>query len=453
MKVKSDTEYPKEILELAARAGCEPAAVAGVRALPPSELAALTDKYLDAMHPGIYQGPAYWRLMPVRDLVTPHLIATFERENPFKQTDESSGLSSPASRALAFLEPGVHDELKEHLLRWLKTGDEAVFKVIKRDLVTFGTDDLLPHVRVLFEHEDMFVSSGARWGALEAIKAGRAESGFRGFVWEHSKELLQAENPPSMYDPIRLLVAIDEEATRQLLLDPAVMHRNHPLLAVALGTLNQLKSPPDGEFLNSLIADDTLTPDHRKESIHRAAIFGLIVRQDPSAGAHIERILATPGNFSNEMVLAAWTARFKLKELTPICDSAFETYNKARYEMEGLSRDERDVILMHYLDSEVRNGGFWQWYYNSFGRFGVETRDALKRVGAMKHAKIVDQANRLFGWGGPPETREKVQKALDAMSEKKARKMDGLNRNWCELAPWALNAALWDWNRQTNRGG
>ena len=133
MKTKSDTEYPKEILEIAKRIGCEPGAVAEVRALPPSELAALTDKYLDGIHPGIYQGPAFWQLRPAHDLATPYLIAAFERENPFKQTDESSGLSSPAARALAFLEPGVHHELKEHLLRWLKTGDEAVFKIIKRE--------------------------------------------------------------------------------------------------------------------------------------------------------------------------------------------------------------------------------------------------------------------------------------------------------------------------------
>lgn len=450
MKAKSDTEYPKEILEIAARIGCEPGAVAEVRGLSPSELAALTERYLDGVHPGVYQGPAYWQLLPARDLVTPYLIAAFERENPFTQTDESSGLSSPAARALAFLEPGVHHELKEHLLRWLRTGDEAVFKVIKRDLVTFGTDDLLPHVRVLFEHEDMFVSSGARWGALEAIKAGRAESAFRRYVWEHSMALLQSEKPPAMYDPIRLLVVIDEEATRTLLLNPAVMHRDHPLLPEALRTLNSLKSPPDGEFLNSLIADDSLAPDHRKEWIHRAAIFGLIVRQDPTAGAHVERILAAPDKFSNDMVLAAWTARFELKGLTSIYDSAFEAYNKAGYKMEGLSRNERDLILMHYLDSEVRNGGFGQWYNNSFGVFAVDTRDALNRVGASKHAKVVAEANRLFGWLGPPETREKIQKALDAMSEKKARKMVGLNYNWCDLPPWQLNAASWDWNRQTN---
>lgn len=445
MTTNSDKEYSKEVLEIADRIGFEPEAVEESRSLSPSELEALTNAYLAEVH----QSPSYWRLMPARDLAKPYLIAAFERENPFKQNDESSTLSdSPASRALAFLELGKHDQLKAHLLRWLQTGDKTVYKVINRHLVAFGTDDLLPHVKVLFEHEDMFVSSGARSGALEAIKAGRAEAGFREFVWEHSKELLQADQPPSMYDPIRLLVAIDEEETKELLLDPAVMHRDHPLLAEALSTLNQLKSPPDGKFLNSLIADDTLAPDHSRDRIHKAAIFGLIVSQDPTAHAHVERILAAPNKFSEDMVLAAWTARFKLGERTPIYDSAFDAYKKAGYEMHGLSQDERDIILMHYLDAEVRNGGFWQWYYNDFGRFGVDTRDALKKVGATKHAQVVDSANRLFGPSGPPKSRELVQKSLDSMSEKNAQKMDALNDAWYDLPSWALNAAAWDWNRK-----
>jgi hypothetical protein len=447
VKAKVEKQYSKEILEIAKRIGFEPEAVAAARSLLPSELKALTEVYLEEVH----QSPSYWRLMPARDLAAPYLIAAFERENPFKQNDESSTLrDSPASRALAFLELGVHDELKAHLLRWLKTGDETVCKVIARQLVAFGTDDLLPHVKVLFEHEDMFVSSGARSGALEAIKAGRAESAFKKYVWEHSKELLQAGKPPTMHDPIRLLVAIDEEATKKLLLAPAVMRRDHPLLAEALSTLSRLKSPPDGEFLNSLVADGTLAPAHRKDRIQQAAISGLIVSRDPAASAHVEKILAAPDKFSEDMVLAAWAARFALKGLTPISDSAFETYEKAGCELNGLSHDERDVILMHYLDAEVRNGGFWQWYYNDFGRFGVATRKALEKVGATKHAKVVDEANRLFGRSGPPESREKVQKALDAMSDKNAQKMSDLNDAWYDLPSWALDAATWDWKRQNS---
>lgn len=447
VKANVEKQYSNEILEIAKRIGFEPEAVAESRSLSPSKLEALTAAYLKEVH----QSPSYWKLMPARDLAVPYLIAAFEREDPFKQNDESSTLGdSPASRALAFLDVGVHAELKSHLLRWLKTGDEAVYKEIDRPLVAFGTDDLLPHVKVLFEHEDKFVSSGARSGALEAIKAGRAESEFKKYVWENSKELLQAEKPPRMYDPIRLLLAIDEEATKKLLLAPAVMHRDHPLLAEALGTLNYLKSPPDGVFLNSLVADDSLAPGHRKDSIHRAAIFGLIVGRDPTASAHLERILAAPGKFSEDMVLAAWTGRFQLKGFTPLYDSAFENYEKAGHEMNGLSQDERDIILMHYLDAEVRNGGFWQWYYNDFGCFGVDTRKALERVGATKHAKVVDQANRLFGRNGPPEDREKVQKALEAMSDKNAQKLSDLNDAWYALPSWAVDAAAWDWNRQNN---
>lgn len=447
MNANPDKEYSKEVLEIAKQIAVAPEVVAEARSLSAADLEALTDAYLGEVH----QSPSYWRLMPARDLATPYLIAAFQRENPFKQNDPSSTPGdSPASRALSFLQLGIHTELKAHLLRWLKTSDEIVYKVINRALVAFGTDDLLPHVKVLFEHEDMFVSSGARSGALEAIKAGRAETAFKKYVWEHSEELMQGAKPPSMYDPIRLLVAIDEEAAKHLLLDPSVMRHDHPLLAEALGTLNRLKCPPDVAFLNSLVADDTLAPKHRKDRIHQAAIFGLIVRHDPTASTHVERIISAPGNFNEDMVLAAWTARFTFKGLLPIYDSAFEAYGKAGYELDGLSRDKQDIILMHYLDAEVRNGGFWQWYYNDFGRFGVITWMALKKVGATKHAKVVNEANRIFGRGGPPQSRELVQKALSALSGKSAQKMDELNAAWGGLPSWALNAAAWDWSRQSN---
>ena len=161
-------------------------------------------------------------------------------------------------------------------------------------------------------------------------------------------------------------------------------------------------------------------------------------------------MLAQPEQFGEEMVLSAWTARFQLRKLTPLHDLAHEAFEKAGYEVAGLSPMERGVMLMSYLDSEVRNGGFSQWYFNDFGRFGLETQKALEKIGAAKHAEVVAKANRLFGWRGPPSTREKVQQALEAMSEKNAQVMDDLNDAWYELPSWQLQAAAWDWQRQTS---
>ncbi|WP_162030476.1 DUF4375 domain-containing protein [Lentimonas sp. CC19] len=387
--------------------------------------------------------------MPARDLAAPYLIEVFETEDPFKPNETSSILKeSPASRALSLLDTGSYDTLKKHLLRWLQTGDTAVLKAINRHLVAFGSDDILPAVTVLFESDDMFISSGARAGALEAIKANRAEAQFSKYVWEHSNDLLQSTKPPSMYDPIRLLVAIDREKTKQLLLEPATMRRDHPLLAEALKTLNTMKTPPEASFLNSLISDEAITPKHRREQIQQAAIYGLIIQKAPSADVHIEQILATPDEFSETMVLTAWTARFKLAGLTTLHDSAFTIYERANFELDTLSTDERGIILMHYLDAEVRNGGFEQWYYNDYGQYASETSNALKKVGARTHARIVNTANRLFGWGGPPSSREKIQQALKSMSEKKLQKMNELNEAWYDLPPWTLYAAAWDWKRQ-----
>jgi hypothetical protein len=374
----------------------------------------------------VHQSPAYWRLRPASDLAAPYLIAVFERENPFERNDASIVPESPASRALDFLKIGVHAPLKSHLLRWLKKGDKDTFRVIARHLIAFGSDDLIPDVAVLFEHEDKSVSGWARMGALEAIKSGRAEPVFRQYVWNHCVELLNRSDAPRDHDPIRLLYALDQAATGKLLLGPSVMRSDHPLLAEALSTLNELQSPPSAEFLNAFLSDDTLQPD----AIRRAALSGLIIRNDPNASVYVENILNHPAQFREEMVLAAWSARFNLRGLKMTSESAFEIYRKAGYKMDSLSPDERDMILMHYLDSEVRNGGLWQWYFNGFGCFADETRKALEKTGAKEHAKVIAAANKLFGFFGPPSNEEKMREVVDAMSDKKSQKLDELTEAW-----------------------
>ena len=169
VKENVEKQYSKEILEIAKRIGFYPEAVAEARSLSASELEALTAAYLKEVH----QSPSYSKLMPARDLAARYLIAAFEREDPFKRNRESSTLpDSPASRALEFLDLGVHAELKSHLLRCLRTGDEAVFKVIGHPLVAFGTDDLLPHIKGLFPNSSLVtIKNAGHWVHADAPEA------------------------------------------------------------------------------------------------------------------------------------------------------------------------------------------------------------------------------------------------------------------------------------------
>ena len=63
--------------------------------------------------------------------------------------------------------------------------------------------------------------------------------------------------------------------------------------------------------------------------------------------------------------------------------------------LEKLPRGIRAGYTLIVLSSEVSNGGFQQWFTNSSGKIVNETLEDLRLIGAMHHARIVEQAIRL----------------------------------------------------------
>ena len=78
-----------------------------------------------------------------------------------------------------------------------------------------------------------------------------------------------------------------------------------------------------------------------------------------------------------------------------------------------LSAAERVVVLVDWVEREVNNGGFHQFYFNSAGDCARQTPAALRAIGAWQAAAIVQQANTLFPGGAPPVDRSERQCVLD----------------------------------------
>ncbi|MBV9124837.1 MAG: DMP19 family protein [Planctomycetes bacterium] len=73
----------------------------------------------------------------------------------------------------------------------------------------------------------------------------------------------------------------------------------------------------------------------------------------------------------------------------------------------GLTEPQLDYLTLYWLDAEVRNGGFSQYYFNSSGELAPYAVKAARSVGAPELAKIIQEANALFGKNGPDPDREK----------------------------------------------
>ncbi len=63
---------------------------------------------------------------------------------------------------------------------------------------------------------------------------------------------------------------------------------------------------------------------------------------------------------------------------------------------DALSAAQRVFFLVWELESEVNNGGFWQYFYNSSGKYAPQVVDALTEIGANQCSEIVKQAISLI---------------------------------------------------------
>lgn len=93
-----------------------------------------------------------------------------------------------------------------------------------------------------------------------------------------------------------------------------------------------------------------------------------------------------------------------------------------------LSKRELTVYLAYYFDAEVHNGGFDQFYFNSQGNHAAETVDALREIGAVKSARLLVRANRLFAPEAPSRVRGLRWAQLKKMSKKKRQGWNALDK-------------------------
>jgi hypothetical protein len=100
-------------------------------------------------------------------------------------------------------------------------------------------------------------------------------------------------------------------------------------------------------------------------------------------------------------------------------DAAFDSA-LARLEADGyasLSAIERLLVAIWWLEADVNNGGFEQYYFNSGGDFATMAPSALREIGAHEMARIVDEANAHFGPVGPSTSRDDRQVALERIRD------------------------------------
>jgi len=101
----------------------------------------------------------------------------------------------------------------------------------------------------------------------------------------------------------------------------------------------------------------------------------------------------------------------------------------AAHGFDSLSPTERIVHCVWWLEAEVNNGGFDQYFFNSAGNLYAETCDALTIIGAHKTRKLLESAAAVVS-PAAPSTNRAERNSLQASSDEAAEQLDDLDRKF-----------------------
>lgn len=105
----------------------------------------------------------------------------------------------------------------------------------------------------------------------------------------------------------------------------------------------------------------------------------------------------------------------------------------ARFHSQGFdSLTEKDQVFVAIwsLESEVNNGGFDQYFFNSSGDLWKETLSALKAIGSEHVTGLVEQAIAVFPKSEPPRDQAKRRETMLAFGERESERLSALDQSF-----------------------
>ena len=100
--------------------------------------------------------------------------------------------------------------------------------------------------------------------------------------------------------------------------------------------------------------------------------------------------------------------------------------------LDALNDKEKAIYTIWWLEAEVNNGGFNQYFWNSAGDDAALSLQSLNKIGATKTAELLKRAIDVAFSGSLPLTRDDRQKQLEIDEDKKIEALGELDDRFYE---------------------
>ena len=100
--------------------------------------------------------------------------------------------------------------------------------------------------------------------------------------------------------------------------------------------------------------------------------------------------------------------------------------------LQSLTDKEKAIFTIWWLEAEVNNGGFHQYFWNSAGDHALLALEALNNIGASKTAKLLEDALDIGFSGSYTKERYDRQNLLETDGDLKMDKLGALDSKFYE---------------------
>lgn len=284
-------------------------------------------------------------------------------------------------------------EAAELLGPYLESESDEIRKSVALTIGSIASPESLPDLQLALNDDAEYVRSFALMGIQRAIIGNRIEDEFRKEIFELVSDMWPNDTAFATCDDIpKVLLKLDRErATKYLLTEELFSVHFEPVWPILEALIEEKVEVPRPRLLK-IIADASNEPiEYPLNNVMEGALPLLGAHRNAEDAAMFETFL----NHSDEKVArGASEALYQFHQFKERIRDPWDVVDSRGWS--ALTIPEKHILAIKVLDSEVNNGGFAQYYFNSSGDHWKEALEGLVAIGAKKHHALMQTTVEKF---------------------------------------------------------
>lgn len=335
------------------------------------------------------------------------------------------------------------------LMSFLEVEDNPIKMGVAGIIGLVANRETLPAFQKVLRDSGGYVAGAALMGLTQALHQDRVAPTMRGPFFEAIASLWPDHESRSVNRHLpEALLMLDQQRAVTFFVRPNIFNKDFPGLCSILRSLRERGVTVDRERLLEIVQSlEDVDLDRNGISVLGETLTLLGTYRNENDLKILEKYLEHKDDRIVECAIEGWYAHCQFHQR--FRDPEVILKNKG---WTALTVPERHLLAVKFLDLEIRNGGFAQYYFNSYGDNWKDALEGLLVIGATARHAIMMRTVQKFGTVGPSQNRSTRGKQLANIANREVDPFELEDRAWYADCLPNLTVLLFEYNRRECEG-